>query len=95
MLGRSPQQCRMSGGQPIMKGGGHLSYFGDSKFIQNKIQSFAEQNFNTPEITNLDNIQKHLENGDDVYGRAEHKLLKVINQSYIPPKADEYLKKYM
>jgi beta-1,4-mannosyl-glycoprotein beta-1,4-N-acetylglucosaminyltransferase len=95
MLGRSPQNCRMWGGQPITNGGWHLSYFGDSKFIQNKIQSFAEQNFNTPEITNLDNIQKHLENGDDVYGRSEHKLLKVVNQSYIPPKAEEYLKKYM
>jgi beta-1,4-mannosyl-glycoprotein beta-1,4-N-acetylglucosaminyltransferase len=95
MLGRSPQHCRMSGGQPITRAGWHLSYFGDSKFIQNKIQSFAEQNFNTPEITNLENIQKHLENGDDVYGRSEHKLIRVINHSYKPFMAEQYLRKYM
>ncbi len=42
---------------PIIKNAGwHLSYFGDAKFISNKLQNFTHQEHNTVEMTDPDII---------------------------------------
>ena len=34
-------------------GGWHLSYFGDSEFISNKLKNFAHQEYNSKEFTDI------------------------------------------
>lgn len=93
----SPQKCRMTPGPVISNAGWHLSYFGDKEFIRTKIQSICEQNYNTPENTDLNNIQRHIDDGDDIYGRKGEKCTRISIEANknLPPRCRELLKKYL
>lgn len=54
----------------IQNAGCHLSYWGDANYIQQKIKNFSHQEYNTPEYTDLGNIQTAIESGADLYNRA-------------------------
>lgn len=67
---RSPQEIRMMKFEKIFKRGGwHFSYFGDPKFIINKIQEFSHQEFNRPEYKNEEMIKKIIKNCSDLFFR--------------------------
>jgi beta-1,4-mannosyl-glycoprotein beta-1,4-N-acetylglucosaminyltransferase len=80
---------------PILKGGWHLSYFGDAGFIQNKIKNFSHQEYNQDFYTNVQKIQDRVKNGKDLYDRnIEMESVKLSENAYAPPSAELYLKKY-
>jgi len=81
----------------IPNGGWHLSYFGNTKFIKNKLENFAHQEYNLKEITDEDKIASRIEKCDDLFGReGGNKMLFIdINEnSYLPPNYDIHLQKY-
>jgi len=70
--------------ETIPLGGWHLSYFGNSSFISNKIKNFAHQEYNQLEFNSIDKIEKRIKNGIDIYDR-DIKIIKTFNQIYYPP----------
>lgn len=79
----------------ILNGGWHLSYFGDSQFIQNKIQNFSHQEFNNTKFTDLDKIEKRIQNNKDLFDRNVNiETIKMEDNSYLPFNYSVYLKKY-
>ena len=55
--------------QIIQNGGWHFSFLKKNEFIQKKIRSFAHQEFNQPNLTDLKNIQKRINSGTDIFNR--------------------------
>jgi beta-1,4-mannosyl-glycoprotein beta-1,4-N-acetylglucosaminyltransferase len=49
--------------------GWHFSYVGDERFIRNKIRSFAHQELNTSEFTNLHQIRRSIIEQRDLFDR--------------------------
>ena len=78
----------------IKNGGWHLSYFGDSKFIKNKIENFSHQEFNNNNFTNIQNIEENINNCKDIYNRDDNKIEYILikDNSYLPP---QYLSKFI
>lgn len=75
----------------INNGGWHMSYFGDEKFIKNKIENFSHQEHNYDHIKN--NIFDNIKNCKDIYNRnliINYILLK--DNTYLPPLNDIILK---
>ncbi len=55
---------------PIIVGAGwHLSYFGNEKFIKNKLENFSHQEYNKAEFTNEKQIEERIKNKSDLFGR--------------------------
>jgi len=82
----------------IQKGGWHLSYFGDSNFIKNKISTFSHQELNKEDFTDIEKIENRLKNSVDLFDRGdENKIIKVAikDNLYLPYKYDKYLKSYI
>ena len=79
----------------IPNGGWHLSYFGDSTFIQNKMINFAHQEFGE-EIRNIKNIEQNLNNSIDPYNRNYQNIIKIkiSDNEYLPPMYKELLNKF-
>lgn len=80
------------------KYGWHLSYFGDSQFIQNKMNHFSHQEFNHDFYTNLDSIQRRIDNTTDLYERTYiPSMIKIPleNNNYLPPQYETLLTKYL
>jgi hypothetical protein len=83
---RDPQKFRMYNTNLIKNNGGwHLSYFGNRKFIENKIKNFSHAEFDNEEIINNidDKIARHI----DLYGRKDTEILyiKKSDNTYLPP----------
>jgi beta-1,4-mannosyl-glycoprotein beta-1,4-N-acetylglucosaminyltransferase len=70
----------------ILKGGHHLSYFGNEEFIKNKIENFSHQELNKSEYTNLDKIKDRIANNKDLYDRSYSKIqnIKIEENTYLP-----------
>lgn len=81
---------------PILNGGWHLSYFGDSKFIANKIQQFSHQELNNDNFTELSKIEERVKNCADLFDRINSDIEKINikDNNYLPPEYDIYLTKY-
>lgn len=61
---------RMVEDLPILpKGGWHFSYLGGAENIVKKIDAFSHQEFNTPEINNVDRITEKMNEGKDLFDR--------------------------
>jgi beta-1,4-mannosyl-glycoprotein beta-1,4-N-acetylglucosaminyltransferase len=84
------------GAQKIGKGGWHLSYFGDSQFIKNKIQEFGHQELNLEQFTNLEKIEERINNSEDLFNRRNIEINKIsINDNdYLPVDFDKHLKNF-
>jgi len=80
----------------IEKAGWHLSYFGDSEFIKNKLENFTHQEYNNDMYTNTFVIQNRIENGIDLFNRQNSDMINIDVQdnNYLPPMYDSLLQKY-
>jgi beta-1,4-mannosyl-glycoprotein beta-1,4-N-acetylglucosaminyltransferase len=84
----------------IENAGWHLSYFGDSKFIKNKIENFSHQELNNDNFTNIDKINKRLENFSDIFDRdheIHNKVIKISvkDNNRLPYDYEKYLQKFI
>ena len=77
----------------IERGGWHLSYFGDAKFIKNKIENFTHQEHNLEHITDVDAIQKRIVEGIDLYMRPGETFerIAICDNKYLPPFYETHL----
>ena len=55
--------------QLILNGGWHFSFLKDAESIRSKIISYSHQEYNTEEFTNIDNIEKQILKGEDLFKR--------------------------
>lgn len=78
----------------ISNGGWHLSYFGDKYFIQNKLQNFSHQEFNNCEYTDLEKIEKKIQNSINLFDELNIKKIKIEDNKYLPIDYSKYLNKY-
>lgn len=71
----------------IYPGGWHMSYFGDTKFIQSKLQDFSHQEFNKEEFTAVEKIKYRVQNGLDLFGRKDNLFshVSIEQNNYLPP----------
>ena len=78
---------------PIIENGGwHLSYFGDEKFIKNKIENFTHQEYNTIEFTDKEKIHDRIKNKKDLFDRSSSiNNITVKNNDNLPPYYELYL----
>jgi beta-1,4-mannosyl-glycoprotein beta-1,4-N-acetylglucosaminyltransferase len=53
----------------VKNGGWHLSYFGNSTFISNKLTNFSHQEYNNNTYNDIEQINKCIEKGGDLFGR--------------------------
>lgn len=78
-----PQLCRNFFACPsIANSGWHLSYFGNSQFIVDKLQNFAHQELNNPKNTDIHYIEHCISNNIDFSNRND---IKVIDNNEVPP----------
>jgi beta-1,4-mannosyl-glycoprotein beta-1,4-N-acetylglucosaminyltransferase len=82
---------RMTNASNIEKGGWHLSYFGDSNFIKNKINNFSHQELNIDEFTDLSKIEKRINEGIDLFDRGFIERIELCNNTYLPYQYDIFL----
>jgi beta-1,4-mannosyl-glycoprotein beta-1,4-N-acetylglucosaminyltransferase len=76
----------------IKNGGWHLSFFGDSQFIKNKINHFSHQEFNNEQYTDLSKIEERIKQGTDLFNRdISIEKVEICNNTYLPPKYEMYL----
>jgi beta-1,4-mannosyl-glycoprotein beta-1,4-N-acetylglucosaminyltransferase len=94
-LNTTCQGLRDGYGNCIPNGGWHLSYFGDSSFIKNKIVNFGHQEFNNDNYTDIDKIEERIRNSTDLYGRHGCNLQKIPleENNNLPPQYETYLAK--
>lgn len=84
------------GGENIERGGWHLSYFGDVRFIQNKLKEFSHQEFNKQEHTSEQVIAQRMANQTDVVGRnIPIRKIPLAENPYLPPHCRTMLAKYI
>jgi beta-1,4-mannosyl-glycoprotein beta-1,4-N-acetylglucosaminyltransferase len=78
---------------PIIKNAGwHLSYFGDEKFIKNKIENFGHQELNIDLFTNQEKIQNRIKNTHDLFDRPIKLIyINIEDNDNLPPEYDVYL----
>jgi beta-1,4-mannosyl-glycoprotein beta-1,4-N-acetylglucosaminyltransferase len=80
----------------ILKGGWHLSYFGDTNFIKNKLINFSHQEYNSKKYTDIEIIQNKIDHCVDLFGRPNSDMIKINikNNDYLPPMYDSFLKSF-
>jgi len=80
----------------IPNGGWHLSYFGDTQFIKNKLQNFAHAEHNTPAKVDKYNIQKHIENTSSLFGEHHEMVnIPIADNPYLPTYYAQYLQAFL
>jgi beta-1,4-mannosyl-glycoprotein beta-1,4-N-acetylglucosaminyltransferase len=80
---------------PLIKNGGwHFSYFGDVKFIKNKISNFAHSEFNNNYILNDERLLNQIKNNKDLYERSDckFKFIDIKDNKYLPNNYEDLLK---
>lgn len=77
----------------ILNAGWHLSFFGDSTCIQNKMTNYSHQEFYGEFYRSIENIEYRLKNSIDPYGRNHSILDKIMisDNEYLPPMYTKYL----
>jgi beta-1,4-mannosyl-glycoprotein beta-1,4-N-acetylglucosaminyltransferase len=79
--------------QYIMPNAGwHFSYFGSIPFIQNKLNHFAHQDFNTPEINNEKSLRENKKNFKHPTQSIDLKYVPLKENTHLPPHLDLFLK---
>lgn len=75
---------------PISNAGWHLSYFGNSDFIRNKLTHFGHQEYNREEYTCDSNINAAIRDGKDLFNRENVTItkIKVCDNTNLPPRMD-------
>jgi beta-1,4-mannosyl-glycoprotein beta-1,4-N-acetylglucosaminyltransferase len=92
------EEIRFQNCATIVNGGWHLSYFGNTSFIKNKLENFAHQEYNSVKYTDTNEIQKKIDTCSDLFGRDTNinsmKHVDVFNNNYLPPLYGTYLKEF-
>jgi beta-1,4-mannosyl-glycoprotein beta-1,4-N-acetylglucosaminyltransferase len=79
--------CRMSFFNVAFNvGGWHLSYFGDEKFISNKIKNFSHQEYNSDKYTNEQSIAERMKQGVNLFDDKKFEYIPVDKNTNLPPK---------
>jgi len=73
-------------------GGWHLSYFGDEKFISNKIKNFAHQEYNSDKYTNEKTIAERLKNGINLFCDRKLQHIPISENPLLPPNHEFLIK---
>jgi len=83
--------CRLMNVPILNNGGWHLSYFGDSSFISNKIKNFAHKEYNSEEYTDKLKIEERIRRNVAVFN--DNIILKniPIDQNQNLPPNHEFL----
>ena len=78
---------------PIIKNAGwHLSYFGNEKFIKNKLENFSHQEYNKSEFTDETLIEQRINDGKDLFDRPTKLIhINIEDNDNLPPYYDIYL----
>jgi beta-1,4-mannosyl-glycoprotein beta-1,4-N-acetylglucosaminyltransferase len=90
-----PQSLRGNNTIPTIKNGGwHFSYFGDVKFIKNKLLNFAHREFNNEFYLNDERITKKIQNNTDLFDRNEFIInnIDIKDNNYLPKNYKDLLK---
>lgn len=102
LFDKSSQKVRMGQGPRsqgfINPGGWHLTYFGDYKFIRNKLEQFCHSNeFNFEKYKGEDNIKKNIKEYSDLFMRPANQFVKISisENNYLPPEYQTYLQQYI
>ena len=88
----TPQECRKHDFDKLLSPGGwHLSYFGDSEWIRNKIEQFSHQEYNQEFIKNQRAIENNIINCKDIYSRNDVQLINIpiSENNYLPPEYEK------
>jgi hypothetical protein len=93
-----PNKMRTGGGDNfdyIYNGGWHFSYLGTPEQIQHKLKTFAHDEMDIDEFTNVDNIRKNIINGQDLFNRFGDHTFQVVNidsswPQYVIKNIDKY-----
>jgi beta-1,4-mannosyl-glycoprotein beta-1,4-N-acetylglucosaminyltransferase len=81
--------CRWRYEDVIPNAGWHLSYFGDARFIRNKLEHFGHQEYNSEEYTNENHINNAIREGTDLFNRDNITITKIkIGDNPLPPRLD-------
>jgi len=83
---------------PIIVGAGwHLSYFGNEKFIKNKLENFSHQEYNKSEFTNEKQIEERIKNKSDLFGRNGIGMtnIPIRENNNLPYLYDKYLTNFI
>ena len=83
---------------PIIVGAGwHLSYFGNEKFIKNKLENFSHQEYNKTEFTNEKQIEERIKNKSDLFGRNGINMtnIPIRENTNLPSLYDKYLTNFI
>lgn len=82
--------CRWSCEFPIPNAGWHLSYFGNSEFIRNKLEHFGHQEYNSEQFTSEENINAAIRDGRDLFNRENVTItkIKICDNPNLPPRMD-------
>ena len=74
--------------EEINDGAWHLSFFGGEDRVRVKLEAYAHQEHNTPDVTNLEHIRSAMAKGADLFGRgAVHGELMNCTEPYDLPAA--------
>ena len=93
-LGITCDAIRFANCGTIVKGGWHLSYFGNLQFIKNKLENFAHQEYNSAKYTDTSEIQKRIDNYSDLFNRESTNCIRKIeinDNDYLPSLYERYL----
>ena len=95
-LGLSCQQIRKNRSFTTIKNAGwHLSYFGDTKFIKNKVNNMADRFNNHNKFLDEKHIEQRITNGKYLFDRNSSIItIPIEDNDNLPPKYDIYLKKF-
>ena len=96
-LNMTCDNIRMCNYPIIVSAGWHLSYFGNEKFIKNKLENFSHQEYNKTEFTNEKQIEERIKNKSDLFGRNGISMtnIPIRDNNNLPCLYDKYLKKYI
>jgi beta-1,4-mannosyl-glycoprotein beta-1,4-N-acetylglucosaminyltransferase len=79
---------------PIIKNGGwHLTFFGDKYFVKNKLESFAHQEYNITDCTNMEVIENRIHN-KIVHDGEQCIHIPLSENMYLPVGYETYLQKF-
>jgi beta-1,4-mannosyl-glycoprotein beta-1,4-N-acetylglucosaminyltransferase len=81
----------------VKNAGWHLSYFGDTNFIKNKLENFSHQELNKEEFIDTSKINKRINDFIDIVDRNYVKINKIsiIDNKNLPHEYNTYLNKFI
>ena len=99
-LGLTCDAIRFLNCDTIVKAGWHLSYFGNTTFIKNKLENFAHQEYNSVKYTDTDTneIEKKIQTCSDLFDRDKNinsmTQVEIYENDYLPLLYNIYLKSF-